>query len=104
MRTAHCIDLDALAGRQDLWRLRLRFDPRADELSVVRGQGRLLLVDLRTFAVSGGGTRGAGIVSSWVARSLAALAGCCALGALALLWFRRRRRRPLRPVLTPQGP
>ena len=103
-RSAHCIDLDALAGRQDLWRLRLRFDPRAHELSVVGGQGRLLLVDLRTFAVSGGGTSGTGIVSSWIAQSFTALAGCCALGALALLWFRRRRRRPLRPVLTPQGP
>ena len=101
-QSAHCIDLDALAGRQDLWRLRLRFDPRADELSVVRDRGRLLLVDLRTFAVSGGGASSAGIVSSWVTQTLSALAGCCALAALTLLWFRRRRR-PLRPMLTPQG-
>ncbi len=49
-RTARCIDLESLAGRNDLWRLRLRF---AGGTVTVRGpHGAVLAVDSRTFDVS----------------------------------------------------
>jgi hypothetical protein len=47
---AQCVDLDALAGRDDLFELRLSRGP--DALSVVSGNEQLLAIDLTTFAVS----------------------------------------------------
>jgi hypothetical protein len=47
---AHCIDLDALAGRNDLQDLRLSRSPSA--LSVVSGNEQLLAIDLESFDVS----------------------------------------------------
>jgi hypothetical protein len=47
-RTARCVDLDLLAGRQDLWRMRLTLIADGTELRI----GRAALVDLRTFRVS----------------------------------------------------
>jgi hypothetical protein len=47
---AHCIDLDALAGRDDLNDLRL--SRAAGTLSLVSGDERVLAIDLATFNVS----------------------------------------------------
>jgi hypothetical protein len=87
-RTAHCIDLDALAGT-DLSRLRLRFDRSSDKLRVTRGKTTVQLVDLRTFKATRGG---ANVSVSSLALYGAAPAALCVLAASSLLWFRRRRR------------
>jgi hypothetical protein len=50
--TAFCIDLDALAGRKDLFDLRLRLLPQVHRLVVVDGRTPLLNVDTRRFTVS----------------------------------------------------
>jgi hypothetical protein len=47
-RRARCIDLDRLAGRPDLWRLRLALSADGTELRV----GRAAAIDLRTFRVA----------------------------------------------------
>jgi hypothetical protein len=52
-RTARCIDIDAIAGRQDLFSLRLKMARGGGRLTVVSKQGRpFALVDTRTFRVS----------------------------------------------------
>jgi hypothetical protein len=88
---AHCIDLDALAGRQDLPFLRLRL--RGGFLNVVKGKRTLLLVDTKSFrvskpetAVSGDGDSGA-----WLPIGMAA-AATVLLGAAGVVFLRRRRR------------
>jgi hypothetical protein len=88
---AHCIDLDALAGRQDLPFLRLRL--RSGTLNVVKGKRTLLLVDTKSFrvskpetAVSGDGDSGA-----WLPIGLAAGA-MIVLGGAGVAFLRRRRR------------
>jgi hypothetical protein len=45
---AHCIDLDLLLGRADLWRLRLQ--PDRGGLAVVSATGPVARIDLATFA------------------------------------------------------
>jgi hypothetical protein len=89
-RTARCIDLGALAGT-DLSTLRLRVDANGDRLSVVRGRGSVLQVDLRSFAVS---DSSAGF-SAAAAGRLAALAVAGAAAAFGVLWFWRRRKREI---------
>jgi hypothetical protein len=94
-RTAACIDLDALAGRKDIYALDLSLEPGQKTLSVVsRGQG-LLAIDTRTFRVeqvtSRGESAGGGF---WRAPILfLALAASVAVGA-SLLVRRRRRLAP----------
>jgi hypothetical protein len=51
-RTARCIDLDAITGRDDLFQMRLRVADGGRRLEIVRGPRPVLLVDTRTFAVS----------------------------------------------------
>ena len=48
-RTARCIDLDALAGSQYLWRLRLGVSRDGGTLAIRDGKEPELLVDTRTF-------------------------------------------------------
>jgi hypothetical protein len=88
---AHCIDLDALAGRQDLPFLRLRV--RGGFLNVMKGKRTLLLVNTKSFrvskpeaAVSGDGDSGA-----WLPIGLAAGA-MIVLGGAGVAFLRRRRR------------
>ena len=88
---AHCIDLDALAGRNDRFDLRLRLGG-SGKLAVLKGPERLAVIDLQTLRVtergsvpargsSGGGT-------PWVPIG-AAIAVVTASLSLAVL--RRRR-------------
>jgi hypothetical protein len=51
-RTARCIDLDALTGRQDLFQMRLRITDGGRRLQVLKDDKPELLVDTRSFAVS----------------------------------------------------
>jgi hypothetical protein len=52
-RTARCIDLHALATRQDLFSLRMKTDPGGGRLTIASHDGRpLALLDTRTFRVS----------------------------------------------------
>jgi hypothetical protein len=52
-RTARCVDLDALAKRQDLFQLRLRLARGGHELQVVDGRRRpVALMDTQTFRIS----------------------------------------------------
>ena len=51
-RTARCIDLDALTGRQDLFQLRLRLGHGGRELQVVKDGKPELAVDTHSFAVA----------------------------------------------------
>jgi hypothetical protein len=51
-RTARCIDLDALTGRDDLFQMRLRVAGEGRRLEIVKDAKPVLLVDTRTFAVS----------------------------------------------------
>jgi hypothetical protein len=99
-RTARCIDLAALAGRNDLWRLRLRMDRGA--VAVHGPHGTLLAVDPQTYAVSKPGGFGLPL------RSIGILLGALLLGAALLVMLRRRRGRdatmlPLRSTLSGDG-
>jgi hypothetical protein len=98
--TARCIDLDALAGKDYLWRLRLHVNENGGALTIRDGKETELIVETTTFRVrtpvpvkapaQGAVRQDSGI--SWP------LAGATALGALvaagALLLVTRRRRRP----------
>jgi hypothetical protein len=93
-RSAHCIDLDGIAGSTNLWRLRLAIDPAGRHL-VVRDRSRAeLLVDLRTLSVSsasGAAALGEGRRSTPpLMLGLGGLALIVALAA-AVIWTRRRR-------------
>ena len=75
-RTARCIDLDLLAGRQDLWRMRLALSGDGNQLSV----GNAASVDLRTFRVLPAsaaelGASDAGVLWLWVSGAAVGVAG-----------------------------
>jgi hypothetical protein len=104
-RSAHCIDLDGIAGRNDLWQLRLGFD-RANKRLVVRNDvKRLLLIDVRTLRVAPatgadaprGGTR------NLPALLLVAAGGALAALAAGVVWMRRRQRQTLLTHLDPKA-
>jgi hypothetical protein len=81
-RTARCIDLDALAGRNDLWQLRLRMD--GGTVDVQGRHGALLTVDSQTFQVRS--PRGVDLPLRTVALLILALL----LAGSLLVFFRRR--------------
>jgi hypothetical protein len=81
--TARCIDLTTLAGRNDLWQLRLRMAGGA--VTVQGPHGALLAVDPQSFEVNS--PQGFGLPLRTVALLLLAL-----LLAGAMLLFLRRRR------------
>jgi hypothetical protein len=88
---AHCIDLAELAGRDDLFTLRLRL--RGANIAVVKAERPLLLVDSTTFRVSSSQTEPAsadGGSTPWAPIGMAAGA-LLAAGALSLALVRRRR-------------
>jgi hypothetical protein len=95
-RTAHCIDLDALAGSLYLSRLRLRLDGGA--LSIRDGGEAELIVDTNTFVVRKPAKPSARSASRHGSRSSWQLVGWAAFGTLvasgSLLLARRRHRRP----------
>jgi hypothetical protein len=51
-RTARCVDLDALSGRQDLFELRFRLGHGGRDLQIVKNGKAELVVDTRSFVVS----------------------------------------------------
>jgi hypothetical protein len=52
-RTARCVDIGALAGRQDLFAIRMKTTPGGDRLTIASQDGRpLAVLDARTFRVS----------------------------------------------------
>jgi hypothetical protein len=84
---AHCIDLDLLAGRADLWRLRLRRDRGG--LAVVSAAGPVARIDLATFAAGPPSTPVRRDLRPWLVSPVLLLAV-----ALAGLAGRAVRRRP----------
>jgi hypothetical protein len=100
-QTARCIDLDALAGKDYLWRLRLRTDDSGSSIQVRDGDETELVVDTGTFrvrtpaqgAVAAQGA--AGHDSGLIRPIAAAAAGVLVAAGAVLLATRRRRRRPV---------
>jgi hypothetical protein len=100
-RTAACIDLDGLAGRNDLFELRLVVDAGSDELNVVDGTQPVAVIDAKTFRVSAperdaGGSRegdaGTPAARLWIV-------GIAALLVTVMLTLVLRRRRRLAPTV-----
>lgn len=96
---AHCIDLELLAGRQDLYELRLALRPGDSGLAVLDGAEQLTVIDTNDFEPVAAKTIAPDAAEN-SARSgwpLALLfpAGACLLGGAALV-LRRRRGRPSR--------
>ena len=86
---AHCIDLDALAGRVDLTNLRLRL--RNGSLAVVSASERVAVIDTASFQVgeAGSSSSGDGTNGRWPA--IGVLAALLAPTAVSLIIRRRRR-------------
>jgi hypothetical protein len=97
-RTARCIDLDALAGSDYLWRLRLHLGENGRTLTVRDGDETELVVDTGTFHVQKpiktvperAVRRDSGI--SWQLAGSAAFGTLVAAGVLLAAARRRRRR------------
>jgi hypothetical protein len=90
---AHCVDLDELAGRQDLYSFRLRREQTGD-VAVVLGGRPFLVVEKTSFRVVGPAPAGPtdgdqGIPWTPIGLGVAVLIALAALSVLAL-----RRRRP----------
>jgi hypothetical protein len=93
-RAAFCIDLDRLAGRKDIYRLRLALDDAERRLSVVSGARRLAVVDrksLRVLPAAGAPVAQAGGSGGDATAVGGPAAAVLVLATLVLL--RRRRRR-----------
>lgn len=96
-RTARCIDLDALAGSQYRWRLRLAMSGDGSTLTIRDGKERELLVDTRTFKPREPAPASAAAEAEssdhsafgWPLAALGAV-GIVAAGALLSLGVRRR--------------
>ena len=91
--TARCIDLDALEGAENLWRLRLSIRGGGKQLAVREGSQTELVVNTRTFAVSSpsapvGTSRESSLTWPWAAGA-GALA--LALAAAALVVVAQRK-------------
>jgi hypothetical protein len=91
-REAHCIDLDALAGRVDLPNLRLRLGNGS--LAVVSAGKQVAVIDTASFQVgeTGRESSGDGTKGRWPA--IGVLAGLVAATAVSLIVRRRRRLSP----------
>ena len=100
-RQARCIDLPMLAGRQDLWQLRLTVAPRGANLTVSTAGQTLAFVDTRDFRASPpvapvatrpGRTASHHNDRTWLLFGAAALATILAASALSVTLRRRRSR------------
>jgi hypothetical protein len=91
-REAHCIDLDALAGRKDLPDLRLRLG--SGSLAIVSRKEPVAVIDTASFQVreAGSGSSGDGTNGRWPA--IGVLAALLAATAGSLIIRRRRRLSP----------
>ena len=92
---AHCIDLEMLAGRQDLYDLRLDLGPGDSGLAVVGGAERLAVIDTSDFEPVGAKTivpdsAEASSHSRWPLAVLSAVGACFVAGVAFVLWRRRR--------------
>jgi hypothetical protein len=97
---AHCIDLEMLAGRQDLYDLRLKPDPGQAGLAVVDGAERLTAIDTSSFEPVDAKTAASGEKPSSTMWPFPLLAGVVLVGGLLLLRGRGyswRRSAPSRP-------
>lgn len=81
--TARCIDLDALGGAENLWRLRLSIRGGGKQLAVRDGSQTELVVSTRTFAVSSPSAPVAASQESSLTWPWAAGAGALALALAA---------------------
>jgi hypothetical protein len=90
MRSARCIDLDALTGT-NLSRLRLEVDATAHTLTVNSGRKPLVVIDTRSFRTSPPSETAA---FRWKPVAGATAAALAALAALFLVLVRRRRQQP----------
>jgi DNA-binding beta-propeller fold protein YncE len=90
-REAHCIDLDALAGRGDLPDLRLRIDNGS--LAVVSPTERVAVIDTATFQVGAKSSAAEGTSTRWPAIGL--LVVLVSATAVSLIVRRRRRLSPV---------
>jgi hypothetical protein len=90
---AHCIDLDALAGRVDLPNLRLRL--RNGSLAVVSARERVALIDTASFQVGQPGRESSGDGTNRRWPAIGVLAALLAATAGSLIIRRRRRLSPV---------
>jgi hypothetical protein len=98
-RTARCIDLDGLAGKDYLWRLRLRVNRNGSALTIRDGGATELIVETGTFRVrtpaplkasAQGSVRHDSRISWPLAGAVAVLSVLLAAGALLVATRRRR--------------
>jgi hypothetical protein len=90
---AHCIDLELLAGRQDLYDLRLGLGPGDSGLAVLDGAEKLTVIDTSDFEPVAAKTvapDAADASSSGWRLVLSALGAFLVAGAAFVLWWRRR--------------
>jgi hypothetical protein len=93
---AHCIDLELLAGRQDLYDLRLGVGPGGSGLAVLDGAEKLIAIDTSAFEPVAAKTVASDAAetssgSGWRLPELSAAAFLVA-GTALVLWRRRRGR------------
>jgi hypothetical protein len=87
---AHCIDLKMLAGRADLWSLRLRPEAGGSNVRVLSSGNPVAVVDTTTFTAGLPPTHAAWDIRPWLVLGAAALVAL--LAALAVTATRRRLR------------
>jgi hypothetical protein len=90
---AHCIDLDALAGRFDLPDLRLRLD--SGSLAVVSASERVAVIDTASFQVGEAGRQSSGDGTNGRWPAIGVLVALVTAAALSLIIRRRRRLSPV---------
>jgi hypothetical protein len=90
---AHCIDLDALAGRFDLPELRLRLD--SGSLAVVSASERVAVIDTASFQVGEAGRESSGDGTNGRWPAIGVLVALVTAAALSLIIRRRRRLSPV---------
>jgi hypothetical protein len=94
---AHCIDLEMLAGRQDLYDLRLGLGPGDAGLAVLDGAEKLTVIDTSDFEPVAAKTVAPHTAetssgSGWRLVVLSAVGAFLVAGAACVLWLRRRGR------------
>jgi hypothetical protein len=92
-REAHCIDLDALAGRGDLPDLRLRLGNGS--LAVVSAKEQVAVIDTASFQVGEAGRESSGDGTNGRWPAIGVLAALLAATAVSLIIRRRRRLSPV---------